>query len=191
MSESLHNGLGQLLYATKLQLDCLPNTPEFLPRQKAARLLGDAIRQTRALSHELTPAILEDYGLATTLQNMCSTLNGPGLAWRCHLNFDEGPALPLPLQLAVYRLAQELVQNVGKHAQATHATLEVDVLTAWVVLRVEDNGRGFDPAHTGDGLGLRATRSRVALLGGHVHLTTAPGQGTQCQVRIPLPPPAP
>ena len=61
MSESLHNGIGQLLYAAKLRFDRLPNAPEFLPRQEAARPLGDAIRQTRALSHKLTPAILEDY----------------------------------------------------------------------------------------------------------------------------------
>ena len=190
MAESLHNGIGQLLYAAKLQLDLLPHAPEPSPRQQVEHLLGEAIRQTRALSHELTPAILEDYGLEKTLESICRTLNGPGLRWRCHLNFEEGPALPLPLQLAVYRLAQELAQNVLKHAHATEATLEAEVLPAWMVLRVEDNGRGFDPAHTGDGLGLRATRSRVALLGGHVHLTTAPGQGTQCQIRIPLPPPA-
>lgn len=191
MAESLHNGIGQLLYATKLQLDCLPATPALPPRQQADHLLSEAIRQTRALSHELTPAILEDYGLEKTLQSMCSALNGPGLHWHCHLNFEEGPALPMPLQLAVYRLAQELAQNVLKHAHATYATLEVDVLPAWVVLRVEDNGRGFDPARNGDGLGLRSTRSRAALLGGSVHLTTAPSQGTQCQIRIPLSPPAP
>lgn len=71
----------------------------------------------------------------------------------------------MSLQLAVYRLAQELAQNVLKHAQATEATLEVDVLPAWVVLRVEDNGWGFDPAQTSDGLGLRSLRSRAALLG--------------------------
>ncbi|MGI4832153.1 MAG: PAS domain S-box protein [Janthinobacterium lividum] len=188
MSESLHNGIGQLLYATKLQLDRLPDAPVRSPQQEAARLLGEAIRQTRTLSHELTPAILEEFGLEKTLRSICSTLNTPSLRWRCHLAFEGAPALPLPLQLAVYRLAQELAQNVLKHAQATEATLEVDVLLAWVVLRVEDNGRGFDPSQTGGGLGLRSLRSRAALLGGSVHLTTAPGQGTQCQVRIPLPP---
>jgi signal transduction histidine kinase len=190
ISESLHNGIGQLLYATKLQLDRLPATPESGPSHEANRLLSEAIRQTRALSHELTPATLEEFGLEATLQSICRTLNGPSLHWHCHLVFDSAPALPLPLQLAVYRLAQELAQNVVKHAQATEATLEVEVLTAWVVLRVEDNGSGFDPARTSDGLGLRSLRSRAALLGGSVHLATAPGQGTQCQVRLPLTPPS-
>lgn len=63
MSESLHNGVGQILYATKLQLDRLPDAPALSPRRKAADLLGETIRQTRALSHELTPAILEEFGL--------------------------------------------------------------------------------------------------------------------------------
>lgn len=78
---------------------------------------------------------------------------------------DEAPPLPLALQLAVYRLAQELTQNVVKHAQARSATLEVDVLPGWVVLHVQDNGRGFDPAAPTAGIGLRTLRSRVALLG--------------------------
>jgi signal transduction histidine kinase len=56
-------------------------------------------------------------------------------------------------------------------------------------LRVEDDGHGFDPTRTSDGLGLRTLRSRVALLGGAVHVATAPGQGTQCTVRLPLTPP--
>lgn len=184
ISESLHNGIGQLLYATKLQLDRLPDAPAASPRREAARLLGEAMQQTRTLSHELTPAILEEFGLEATLQGICQSLSTPTLRWRYHFELEQ--PLPLPLQLAVYRLAQELAQNVLKHARATEATLEVEVLPAWVVLRVEDNGRGFDSARTSDGLGLRALRSRVALLGGSVHLTTAPGQGTQCQVRIPL-----
>ncbi|RZK61286.1 MAG: PAS domain S-box protein, partial [Hymenobacter sp.] len=168
MSESLHNGIGQLLYATKLQLDCLPATLALAPGREAARLLSEAIQQTRALSHELTPAILEEFGLKATLQSVCRSLNTPALRWRCHLELDDEPLLPLSLQLAVYRLAQELAQNVLKHSHATEATLEVEMLPAWVVLRIEDNGQGFDPSRTSDGLGLRTLHSRVALLGGSV-----------------------
>jgi PAS domain S-box-containing protein len=188
MSESLHNGIGQILYATKLQLDRLPAASPLSPQRRAADLLGEAIRQTRTLSHELTPAILEQFGLEKTLRSICSTLHSPGLRWHCYFVFEEARPLSMPLQLAVYRLVQELAQNVLKHAQATAATLEVEVLPAWLVLRVEDNGRGFDPAQISDGLGLRSLRSRVALLGGSVHLTTLVDHGTQCQIRLPLPP---
>lgn len=186
ISESLHNGLGQLLYAAKLHLDGLPAEAAHPAQHEAARLLTAAIKQTRTLSHELTPIILEEFGLAEALRTICSDLAGSALRWKCHLVLDEAPLLPLPLQLAVYRLAQELTQNVMKHAQAHHATLEVEALPGWVVLRVEDDGRGFDPTTPASGIGLRTLRNRVALLGGAVHLTTEPGRGTECQIRIPV-----
>jgi PAS domain S-box-containing protein len=188
ISESLHNGIGQILYATKLQLDRLPDAPELSPRHRAAELLSEAIRQTRALSPELTPATLEEFGLEATLQGMCRMLNTPALQWHCHFDFEESPPLAMPLQLALYRLAQELAQNVLKHAQATEATLEMEILSDWAVLRVEDNGRGFDLATSSDGLGLRTLRGRVALLRGSLRLTSTPGQGTQCQILLPLTP---
>lgn len=176
MSESLHNGISQLLYATKLQLDLLPAAPASAPHQRAVRLLGEAIRQTRTFSHELTPATLEEFGQEKTLQSICAALNTPHLRWHCHLALEPATTLPMPLQLAIYRLAQELelAQNVLKHAQATEAILEVEALPGWVVLRVEDNGCGFDPTCASDGLGLRSLRGRVALLGRQVYLTTAP-----------------
>jgi len=186
ISESLHNGLGQLLYAAKLHLDGLPADDARPAQREAARLLTAAIKQTRTLSHELTPIVLEEFGLAEALRTICSDLAGAALRWKCHLVLDEAPALPLPLQLAVYRLAQELTQNVAKHAQARHATLEVESLPGWLVLRVEDDGQGFDPAAPASGIGLRTLHNRVALLGGTVHLITEPGRGTECQIRIPV-----
>jgi len=187
LSESLHNGLGQLLYATRLQLDRLPPDPPQPARQEAARLLGEAIRQTRTLSHELTPALLEDFGLEAALQSICRQLSSGELHWHCHVMLAEELPLPPALQLAVYRLAQELAQNVVKHAQARAAMLEVDVLPGWVMLRVEDDGGGFDPAAAAEGLGLRALRSRIVLLGGTLQLRSGVGRGTMCQVRLPLP----
>jgi signal transduction histidine kinase len=186
ISESLHNGLGQLLYAAKLHLDGLHAEAAHPAQREAARLLAAAIKQTRTLSHELTPIVLEEFGLAEALRTICSDLAGSALRWKCHLVLDEASPLPPPLQIAVYRLAQELTQNVVKHAQARHATLEVEVLPGWVVLRVEDDGRGFDPASPASGIGLRTVHNRVALLGGTVHLTTEPGRGAECQVRIPI-----
>jgi signal transduction histidine kinase len=186
MAESLHDGLGQMLYATKLQLDRLPALPEEPARREAARLLTDAIRQTRALSHELSPMVLEDFGLPTALESICRQLGGPTLHWHCHLDLDEAAPLPKSLQLALYRMAQNLAHNVAQHAQASQATLEVEVLPDWVVLRVEDNGRGFNLVTVHEGLGLKTLRSRTALLGGVVQLDTTLGKGTQVLVRLPL-----
>lgn len=185
LSESLHNGLGQLLYATKIQLDLLAANLSQTARQEAGRLLAEAIRQARTLSHELTPALLEDFGLEAALRSICRSFSGTPLRWECHVVLDEAPPLSSALQVAVYRLAQELTQNVIKHAQASRATLEVTVLPGWVVLHVEDDGRGFDPAATTDGIGLRTLRNRVALLGGTLQLSSQVGKGTVCQIRLP------
>jgi signal transduction histidine kinase len=187
ISESLHNGLGQLLYATKLQLDQLATAPELATtRREADRLLSEAIRQTRTLSHEFTPGIVAEFGLEAALHDICRTLGSPQLRWQCLVHLDEDYAVPLPLQVAAYRLAQEITQNVLKHAHATYASLEVETLPGWLVLRAEDNGQGFDPAAPTTGIGLKTLRSRVELLGGTMHLNSAPGQGTQLQLRIPL-----
>jgi len=190
IAESLHDGLGQLLYAIKLQLDRLvPALPTALDpiRREADRLLHEAIRQARTVSHELTPGIVAEFGLRAALDDICRTLQGlPRPRWQCLIHLDDAPPIARPLQVAIYRLTQELTQNVLKHARASRATLEVETLPGWLVLRTEDDGAGFDPALPSAGLGLRTLRDRVALLGGDADLTSAPGQGTQVRVRVPL-----
>ena len=186
IAESLHNGLSQLLYATKLQLDNLAPMPEQPARAEAARLLAEAMRQARSISHELTPNIITDFGLEAALHDICRNFNSPALRVECVVQLDERYPMPQPLQVALYRLAQELVQNILKHAQATHAWLEVDVTPGWVALHVEDNGRGFEGGTATTGIGLKTLRNRVALLGGTVRLQAAVGQGSQIQVRLPL-----
>jgi PAS domain S-box-containing protein len=187
IAESLHNGLCQLLYATKLHLDRLAPTPEQTAHAEAAQLLTEAIRQARTIAHELTPGIIAEFGLQAALIDICQNLSSPVLRWQCVVTLDEAHPIPQLLQVALYRLAQELAQNVAKHAQAKQATLEVDVLPGWAVLRVEDDGQGFDVSLATLGIGLRTLRDRVALLGGLVYIDTNPGHGSQIQVRLPLP----
>jgi signal transduction histidine kinase len=196
IAEGLHNGVGQLLFATKLRLDRL-HTPVLdtepglvAARQEADRLLVEAIRQTRTLSHELVPTVLEDFGLTKALQDICRQLSTPQLVLRCHVVLDEQvPALPTLLQLALYRMAQELGLNIVKHAHgATEASLELETTPGFVLLRAEDNGAGFaSDVATSMGLGLRTIRDQVALLDGTLELGHEPEFGTFVRLRIPLP----
>ncbi|MGI4862496.1 MAG: PAS domain-containing protein [Janthinobacterium lividum] len=193
IAESLHNGLGQMLYATKLQLDQLTQAPQLATtpalaaaHREATRLLSEVIQQVRILSHELTPGIVAEFGLAAALHDICSSLSSPQLRWQCLVHLDAEQPLALPLQVAVYRLTQEVAQNIVKHAHATQATLEVETLPGWLVVRAEDNGQGFESTATTTGIGLKTLRHRVALLGGTVHLSSVPQRGTQLQLRIPL-----
>ena len=192
LGEVLHNGLGQILYATKLHLDQL-DTPALhaLPvlsnlHQQTGRLLADAMRQTRTLAHELVPTSLVDFGLAAAVRDICQDLSTPQLRVACQI-WDEGQVLPQPVQVTLFRLAQELVHNIVRHAEATQAMLELEILPRWVSLRAEDNGRGFDPLIVAEGLGLRTVRDAVALLGGTVAMDSSPEFGTHVRLRIPLP----
>ncbi|UOG77645.1 PAS domain-containing protein (plasmid) [Hymenobacter tibetensis] len=195
MAESLHNGIGQILFATKLRLDqlhapVLYTLPTLVAaRNEADQLLSEAIRQTRALSHELVPLTLERFGLRAALQDIGRTMSTPQLRLRCHVLLDEDAApLSLPLQLALYRMAQELALNINKHAQgATEANLELETMPGWVLLRAEDNGPGFGAKNTAAGLGLRSMRDRVVLLGGQLETGAVPAGGAYVRIRIPLP----
>ncbi|GAC1375010.1 MAG: hypothetical protein NVSMB30_18600 [Hymenobacter sp.] len=192
IAEALHNGLGQVLYATKLHLDQL-DTPalQALPvlaglRQQTDRLLAEAMRQTRTLAHELVPTSLLEFGLAVAVRDVCRDLSTPQLLLECQVWGEELP-LPQPVQVTLFRLAQELAHNIVRHAGATQALLELETLPNWVSLRAEDNGRGFDPRTVAEGLGLRTVRQAVALLGGTVAVDSSPDFGTHIRLRIPLP----
>ena len=192
LAEVLHNSLGQVLFATKLHLDQL-NTPALhaLPalaslHQQTDRLLAEAMRQTRTLAHELVPTSLAKFGLAIAVRDVCRDLSTPQLRVACQV-WGEVHALPQPVQITIFRLAQELTHNIVRHAGATQALLELETLPDWVSLRAEDNGRGFDPQTTAKGLGLRTVRDAVALLGGTLAIDSTPEFGTHIRLRVPLP----
>jgi two-component system NarL family sensor kinase len=189
IAESLHNGLGQLLYATQLHLSSLAATasPQAFAegKRKTEHLLKTAIDQARTLSHQLTPNILQDFGLEVAVQDICRDFDSPQL--RLHSEVRVSRSLPPSLALALYRMVQELINNVAKHAHATEASLRLVEHDGWVELQADDNGRGFD--HTQPrtkGLGLNALRDRVKLLNGLLAIISSPGQGTHVNIRIPL-----
>jgi len=183
IAEALHNGLGQLLYGTRLHLDMLPPSEAVRASQQ---LLNEAIEATRTISFELTPTILEDFGLVVALQELVSRIP-------THLPVDlnlHGLAEPLPalLATAVYRIVQELLNNVMKHAQAQEVFVQVSREAGWLHLSVEDDGVGFDaalPARPG-GIGLAGIRTRVELLGGTLTLHARPGRGTGVFLEVPV-----
>ena len=179
IAEALHNGLGQLLYATKLSLDGPGGVPP-APRE-SLRLLEDAIRATRTISFELTPGILEDFGLRIALETLVKRIAPARLPLRLHLR-NLNQRLPAPVEIAVYRTVQELLNNVMKHAQATEVEVHVAQEAGRLYVSVEDNGQGFEPAALAAaplaGIGLAGVRNRVALLGGTLAVRSQRGRGT-------------
>jgi PAS domain S-box-containing protein len=192
IAESLHNGLAQLLYAAKLSLEKLEGeqykkSPKaFAQTQlKVANLLASAIAQTRTLAHELVPRTLEDFGLEAAVQDICSDYSSAPLRFTCHLA-GLPASLPSHLALAVYRMAQELANNIVKHAHATQATLNITADDQALELRAQDNGAGFAVEPQSKGLGWQALQDRVRLLNGTLQLDTQPGR-TCVTISLPLP----
>ncbi|MFD1468036.1 PAS domain S-box protein [Hymenobacter caeli] len=184
IAEALHNGVGQLLYATRLHLDGLPTSE---PVRAGQGLVNEAIRATRTLSFELTPGILEDFGLAVALGELAKRVPAAQLAVDLNLHGLDAPLAPA-LATAVYRVVQELLNNVMKHSQAREVFVQVAREGPEVHLSVEDNGVGFDPESPAarSGLGLASIRTRVVSLSGTLSVQGRPGHGTGVFITLPV-----
>lgn len=187
ISESLHNGVGQILYAAKLNLG---QVAQLVPRQvvqATEELLSQAIDETRRVSHQLVPVVLLDFGLAEALQDMCRQFQGGSLQLRCQVE-GLGVRLDAYLEIALYRISQELVTNIAKHARATLASLHLARRQDSILLQVQDNGKGLArQAAQPKGLGLRTIRDRVKMLNGSLAIVPLKtGKGTLVTIRIPV-----
>jgi signal transduction histidine kinase len=165
-------------------------TPEkalLLLRAMQEQLVGLS-EDVHALSRQLHPSILEDLGLVEALRSECASFSrreGIHVVYRP----EEIPAtLPKDVALCVYRVAQEALRNLAKHAAVNEAWVTLIGTGPELLLRVQDQGVGFDPAggHSQPGLGLSSMQERVRLIQAEFSVTSAPGRGTTVEVRVPL-----
>jgi signal transduction histidine kinase len=152
---------------------------------KALReLQREALAEMRALIFELRPGNLEQDGLVRALKTHASALQGR-LGLPIVVESDLADRLPLPAEEVVYRIAQEALHNVVKHAAAHQVRVDVRAEGAGVRLRVEDDGKGFDPARVPDGhLGLAGMRARAERVGAAFSVDSAPGKGTTIELAL-------
>lgn len=191
IARELHDGVGQALTAARLQVQILDTRIDPSLRETTARtlsLLDEAIDEVRCAVADLAPAILDERGLARALSSWCDDF-----AERTGVTLERSIG-PLPdrlstaLETTCYRIAQEALTNVTKHARARRVDLALRVEGGRLTLTVRDDGRGFDPKAFEDraGHGLRGIRERVWLLGGELALESAPGAGTRLEAVLPL-----
>jgi signal transduction histidine kinase len=138
------------------------------------------------------PQLLENFGLEAALKELIGTVSGPDLRVSFKLTGKPG-RLRGSLEGVLYRLAQELLQNIMKHARASEASVLLDCLPTAVRLTVEDNGKGFELARLREataGLGLRLIREQVDLLEGLLEIDSQPQGGTRIHIELPSPEPA-
>ncbi len=141
-----------------------------------------------ALLNELRPAGLDERGLVPALTDYVATFEereGVTVQWHTPAEVS----LPLAQEQALFRVAQEALTNVARHADATRVTVELEATPEAVVLQVADDGKGFDPGsnQSGPTMGLQGMRERLAALGGELTVDAAPGRGTRLVASLPHP----
>lgn len=150
-------------------------------------LVADALRRARQLAFELRPTVLDDVGLVPALERLTA-----GLAERTGITIDLASALGVDERLepdvetVVYRVVQEALTNVVRHAGAATASVVLARTGGTVRALVEDDGRGFDPSVADRHLGLEGMAERAELVGGRVDVTSAPGEGTSVVLEVPV-----
>lgn len=193
LARELHDSVAQALYSIALGArtarTLLDRDPSKLaePLDYVLALAQAGQAEMRALIFELRPESLEVEGLVTALTKQAEAVQARyGL--RVVMELGEEPLLPFLAKEALYRIAQEALHNIVKHAHATTVELRLHAFATGIVLEVIDNGVGFNPEQSFPGhLGMQSMRERVAHLGGMVEITSAPGQGAQIRVLIPQP----
>jgi two-component system sensor histidine kinase UhpB len=188
IARDLHDEVGQVLTGVLLQLNSIaehaPEHEEALAESRQA--VRRALDEVRRISSELRPEMLEALGLISALTELASSFARiTGVV----VTREFAPALPkLPpeTELAIYRIAQESLTNIARHAQATHAVIAIEPGRDSVVLRVADDGRGFAGAPTEHG-GLRSMRERALLVGGALAIKPASEGGVEVRLEVPVP----
>jgi len=189
LARELHDAVTQQLFSASIIGEVLPQIWAADPA-KGAEYLEDlrlltkgALAEMRALLVELRPAALTDTSLPDLLQQLVSALAGR-IRVPVELRVEGADRLPDAAQVALYRVAQEALQNVARHARATHVWVTLRLHPGRAELVVRDDGRGFDPATVpADHFGLAIMRERMEAVGGAVAVESRPGQGTTLTAR--------
>ncbi len=191
LARELHDETGQALTSILLGLKHVEDasSPE-AARAAAAQLreqIVDTLQNVRRLAVELRPSALDDFGLAPALERLAEAFGEQsGIAVDIQTNLDSQRLAP-EVETALYRIVQEALTNVAKHAEATRVSIVVTRRESSVTAVIEDDGQGFGAGGgSGDGLGLVGMKERVGLLGGRLALESTEGAGTTVVAEVPV-----
>lgn len=199
IARELHDGLGQALTAIKLDLTAarrsltgdLEDTSDYL--DKARRLTEESLDELRRMVFDLRPPALDHLGLVAALESYCRAFEQRfNVAVNVSANGFKS-RLPFEVETALYRICQEALTNISKHAEASRCTLRLHHSPDVIQLIVQDNGRGFDAAAIAEsnggalrGIGILSMERRAEDLGGEFRIDSRPGEGTAILVAVPL-----
>lgn len=196
LAKEIHDGIGPLMSTIKLNLDGLKNDVD-VKEAKATKkivameeLVQSVSTDLRSISHALMPSALVDFGLVMALQNLCSKANDSG---KVNIEFYHSgmkERLPQNIELSLFRITQELLNNAFKYAQAETISVQLIQHPDAIMLTVEDDGVGFDPQKLADlldkGIGLQNIQTRVKTLEGTLNIETQLGRGVMTTIEVPI-----
>jgi signal transduction histidine kinase len=160
--------------------------------QEASALITETSREVHRLIQDLRPALIDDLGLLAAVRSLANeSLKAAGV----QVHVEEGGTqkrLPPEVEVAIFRIIQEAIVNIVKHANAESAFVSLDFKEKAIVVQVEDDGTGFDlsenlgKSSTRRGIGLTGMQERAELLGGVLNIDSEPGKGTRLNIEIPI-----
>lgn len=201
VSRELHDGINQLLVSVKYKLENYVDKFHQQDGQKfnditnAVVFLDEAISEVRRISHDLRPSVLDDLGISAAIKNISRQFYERNQIDVEIEGIDEAvlQRLPVDVETALYRIVQEALMNIEKHAEATKVVINMTHTDITVTIRIEDNGNGFDlqgtlrkNSSTSQGIGLRNMRERIELLQGTFFIHSELGRGTFIEVEAPF-----
>jgi PAS domain S-box-containing protein len=195
ISRELHDGLGQLLTAAHINIELVEQHLKDNPKKvlddlnRTKSLITKTIQEVRNIAQNLRPAVLDDLGLASALRNLSDEFNQTE---SLTVRFDEyglrGPYRPA-VEIALFRICQEALSNIAKHAGASEAQIEVYDRETHLLAVIQDNGEGFDVKkmlNIKSGNGLLNIKERAELVGGNIQIDSQEHRGTELIVEIPI-----
>lgn len=193
IAKDLHDGVGQQLSGLKMGWQKLvgklsETQPEVAPQAAAlTEVLDEACIEVRSISHQMMPKSLQTFGLVPALDDMLrKSLGTAGINYEFESFGIDKNRFDSRVELTVFRVAQELINNIIKHAEATSVSVQLMTNNANLILLIEDNGKGFNFEKAESGLGLLNITSRLNTVLGKVNFESTLGKGTVATIRIPV-----
>jgi signal transduction histidine kinase len=194
LAKDLHDGLGGMLSGIKFSLNTMKenliltaeNAHAF---ERSIDMLDSSIQEMRRVAHSLMPETLVKYGLNTALKDFCSYINSSGILNIDYQSFGfDHIKLDESVSVSIYRIVQELVNNILKHANAENALVQLAISDETLLIDVEDDGQGFDlnMSTQQKGIGWKNIKSRLEYLNGKLDLQSHPGKGTSIHIEISI-----
>lgn len=191
LAEDLHDSVGQVLSAIKLNLHRLDKSSVSESAQPlladTRKMADECIGEIRNIIHNVLPPVLTDYGLLEALEGLCIKIEqttNVKVELKKRLN---GLRFKPEIELAFYRIAQELFSNAIKHSGATTIHITLTNEAGWLIMEFKDNGKGFNIKQVKHGFGLKNLESRVQLINGEINIYTKPESGTITIIRVKMP----